>query len=110
MRLIPALILLLALAACSDRPDVKSTVARREDRIKRAEVTLARPPDTRTINVGNNQLLVVEIPVADNFGFVDTQRCFVWRDAEYKSASFQCPSDSNAGAPLTGPEDDKSRY
>jgi hypothetical protein len=34
----------------------------------------------------------MEIPVADPDGETWIQHCFIWRDAEFKTASMQCPA------------------
>jgi hypothetical protein len=44
----------------------------------------------RIYPVGKNELVVIEVPVADNSHFVEKQRCFVRRDAEFKQATMSC--------------------
>lgn len=85
---IPAL---LAGCADTDRPTADARKARTEQRQARAEVTLSKTPVPRTYTIQGNQLQVLDIPVADSSGFVETQRCMVWRDAEFKTATMSCP-------------------
>lgn len=58
----------------------------------KAEAQLAKPPVSRTYTIQGNQIQVVELPVADTSGFVDQQRCFIYRDAEFKTSSISCES------------------
>lgn len=44
----------------------------------------------RSYRFDGSELKVIEVPVKDGSGFVDMQRCFVWRDAEFKSATLSC--------------------
>lgn len=84
---IPAL-----LAGCAD-DDINTVAARKAHADKRqakAEATLSKTPVPRTYSLQGNQLQVVEVPVADSSGFVDQQRCFVWRDQEFKSVTMSC--------------------
>lgn len=80
------------LAGCAD--DEHSTAAARkaykEKRQAKAESVLSKTPVPRTYNLQGNQLHVVEVPVADSSGFVDVQRCFIWRDQEFKQATMSC--------------------
>ena len=57
-----------------------------------AESQLVKPPVPRTYTIQGNQLQVIEVPVADSSGFVDQQRCFIYRDAEFKTSSISCES------------------
>ena len=109
MRKLWPAVLILLLAGCSDDAPVKSGKTRAV-RIAEAEAAVSKSPVPRTYQVGEHQLLVIEVPARDSRGFVENQRCFIWRDAEYKSASIQCPADAIDPLPLVGPEDDKSRY
>lgn len=36
------------------------------------------------------ELLVIEVPVKDITGEVDTQRCYVWRDHEFRTSTISC--------------------
>ncbi len=80
---------LVALAGCSES-STQSKQERRDARIQKAKAELAKGPEVRTYNIGADQLLVMETPVSDIYGFVDYQRCFVWRDSEFKIATISC--------------------
>lgn len=41
---------------------------------------------SKTIKLDSGEMVVVDLP--------DYQRCYVWRDIEFKTASLQCPSDA----------------
>jgi hypothetical protein len=91
---------LLVLASCDSAPDREVVKARQATRKDRAEIQLSKVPETRTHSFPAGQLLVMDVPVSDVPGFVYSQRCFVWRDVELKTASLQCPPDSTPS--LTG--------
>lgn len=105
-----ALLILLAggmLAGCGGPTDEEAKASRRDYRAARAkanEAKLAAPPGTRIHQVGGNQLVVLDVPVPGIAGIVvERQRCFVWRDAEYKTASLSCPHPPEAS--LDDPDD-----
>lgn len=80
------------LAGCAD-DDINAAAARKahaEKRQAKAEAALSKTPVPRVYSLQGNQLQVVEVPVADGSGFVDTQRCFIWRDQEFKQATMSC--------------------
>lgn len=91
MRILMIVLALAILPGCSEPVDKQSNQERRIERVKKAEVKLAKPAQVRTHNLAAGQLLVVEVPVSDTSGFVDGQRCFVWRDTELRTASISCP-------------------
>jgi hypothetical protein len=57
----------------------------------RAEVKQKTPSiePPREYLISSNSLLVLRIPI-DNDGFLEYQRCYVWRDHEFKSATMHC--------------------
>lgn len=78
-------------AGCADdRPIAEARKERTQQRQAQADAALSKTPVPRTYPVGQNQLQVIEVPVADGSGFVDVQRCFVWRDQEFKTATMSC--------------------
>lgn len=79
------------LVSCSEPVDKQSNKDRRTERVRQAEAKLTQPPQVRTHTITNGQLLVLEVPVSDTSGFVEGQRCFVWRDTELRTASISCP-------------------
>lgn len=86
------LICLAALAAgCDDgRAQADVRKQRQAERQEAAEAALARTPEARTYRFDGNELKVIETPVRDATGYVDVQRCFVWRDQEFKTAAISC--------------------
>lgn len=88
-------LVLLTLAACDGGQADADRVAtakseRRAARSEAAEARLAKPPVPRTYSYPDGDLRVLEVPVKDGSGFVDVQRCFVWRDHEYRTATLSC--------------------
>jgi hypothetical protein len=80
----------LAVAGCSNASGDKP-VKTRQQRMAETEAMLNKGPSTRTHKVDGGELRVIETPVSEFPGIVETQRCFVWRDTEFKTASISCP-------------------
>jgi hypothetical protein len=83
-----ALAALMALPGCSDSTAKPRRTA--QDRQQAAEAALSRTPVPRTYRFDGNELKIIDVPVADSAGFVDIQRCYVWRDAEFRTATLSC--------------------
>jgi hypothetical protein len=82
----------VAVSACSDAPPSKeSRQVRVQERLKKAEFTLGQTPQPRSYRFDGNELKVIDVPVADGSGFLENQRCFVWRDSEFRTATLSCP-------------------
>jgi hypothetical protein len=97
------LLLCVLLAGCSPAPEQRQPSQVRSSQA--AEEAVARTPIPRTYQIDGNQLQVIEVPVRIGSRFVEHQRCFVWRDAEFKTTSLQCPSDTGR-VDLAPPERD----
>lgn len=78
-----------ALVACSDAPAGKPPRTAM-DRQQATDAALSKTPEARSYRFDGNELKILEVPVRDASGFVDIQRCFVWRDQEFKSATISC--------------------
>lgn len=88
--MLPALLVtLLFIQGCSETTSEKPKRSKAE-RTAAAQEALHKPLVPRSYRIGQDQLQVIEVPVQDSSGFVDVQRCFVWRDGEYKTASLSC--------------------
>lgn len=83
------LLLLLVVAGCSEAPASKATTTR-QDRQAAAEAALAKTPVPRSYRFDGNELKIIEVPVKDSSGFIDLTRCYVWRDAEFRTSSLSC--------------------
>jgi outer membrane biogenesis lipoprotein LolB len=79
----------LVLTGCSDTAAEKPRKTRQE-RAADAQAQLSRTPESRTYRFDGNELRVVEVPVKDSTDFVDIQRCFIWRDQEFKTSTMSC--------------------
>lgn len=79
----------LLLVSCTPDPP-RVTNRTPAERAARAQEKLAVAPVPRTYPVGKSELLVVDVPVADGQNFVDRQRCFIYRDAEFKQSTMSC--------------------
>lgn len=82
----------IALCGCiGDSPPSKAKKSR-EQRKAEAQEAISRTPMPRRYAIDGNQLLVVDVPVLDPGSvYVDSQRCFVWRDAEFRTSTISCP-------------------
>jgi hypothetical protein len=89
LRLLP----LVVLVACSDAgPSFpKATAAERADA---AQSALAKIPPLRSYHYDRGELLVFDVPVPITRTITGTQTCILWRDAELKTATMQCPVDT----------------
>lgn len=83
------LLLLLVIVGCSDTPTGKPFKTR-QDRQAAAEAALSKTPVPRSYRFDGNELKIIEVPVKDSSGFVDLTRCYVWRDAEFRTSSLSC--------------------
>ena len=82
------LLVALVLVGCS--ADAQKPPRTAKDRKEAAELQLAKTPIPRTYRYADGELKVLDVPVADTSGFVDRQRCFLWRDTEFKTATLSC--------------------
>lgn len=95
------LVLLLAVFGClgaCDRDAGKESLARKSAQLKSAAAANAKaaaPIAPRTIQVGQHEMLVVDVPSVEFGAFISTQRCYVWRDTEFRVASMSCPHEAS---------------
>ncbi len=99
MRTATALIAVVCLGSSGKGPSEQERLANRTARIEKAQTAISKPLAHRVQQVGKNELLTVEIPSADHLGYIDTQRCYVWRDLEMRTASLSCPHPPELAAP-----------
>lgn len=89
MRLVLLLTVSALLGGCGNAEPARP-VKTRKDRLEAAEVELGKTPVPRTYRYADGELRVLEVPVRDSSGFVDRQRCFVWRDEAFRTATLSC--------------------
>ena len=105
MKIVLVLIACIGLAACYNNKSTaeESKVARELEQKKvkqEANVALAisKPLSPRMLQAGAHQLVVLDVPSVGvgssvTMGWwIEKQRCYVWRDAEFKTATISCPS------------------
>ena len=82
-----------AMAVGCDRSPSRAELAV-EDRKQSEDMQarIKRPLEPRVLAAGAHQVHVVDIPSADFGVLVSMQRCYVWRDSEFKTSSMSCPS------------------
>lgn len=87
------LLVCLLLAACSnDRPSDEARAERRAKREAAAAAYVAQPPVAKEHELAKGALVVLDVPVTDGYGSTERQKCFVWRDSQFKTANITCPS------------------
>ena len=97
------LLLALPVLASCWQEEPRPSKASREKRIAQAQEILAKTPVPRTYRYGDGELMVLDIPSANGSGFVESQRCFIWRDTELKTSSLSCPGPSDLFPALDPP-------
>lgn len=93
---------MLALAGCmfdSDSASPPTIKKSRQQRVQDAQQLVTKTPAPRTYRYPDAELRVFEVPVADGMGFVELQRCFVWRDLEFKTSTISCGQQPDVPAP-----------
>lgn len=79
----------LVLAGCGGQPpDAPRT--KPSARAAATEKRLQEGPAARTYPVRGGELLVIEVPVKDSTGLVEMQRCYVFRDLEFRTSTLSC--------------------
>jgi hypothetical protein len=97
----PALLpLLLLLCSCSGQPEHSASREQKmAERRAKAERLAKQPPKRIAYRFDNGELVVIDIATVGDGGLQDSQKCFLWRDAEFKAASLQCPSTATGDLP-----------
>ena len=84
----------LFLLGCGPNREQKLAEERRYESAQKAKVArqMAAPIERNRHKVGANELVVIEVPTVEAplANHVRQTTCFVWRDAEFKTASLQC--------------------
>jgi hypothetical protein len=94
VRLALTTVIVVALAGCGEpRSSYGARTERLAKRAAAAQAHVTKDPVVTTHKVGTGELLVVDVPVADDGGYIlEVQKCFVWRDAAFRSVTMTCPS------------------
>lgn len=86
----------LVLVGCSEAPDVPVVRVNSATAVRAAlaDAAVAQTPVPRRYKVDGNDLMIIDVPSKDEAtGLLETQRCYVWRDNEYRTATITCPAD-----------------
>jgi hypothetical protein len=82
----------LVLAGCNKQAAEKPATDALAQRKEAVKLQISRGPEQRAYKAGAGELVVLDIPAEGPAGlFVETQRCYIWRDAEYRTATLSCP-------------------
>lgn len=97
-RIVWYLVLLTVLGGCEQQRQKAEADKRDAALIMAKEAADARalaqgPLQPRVLAAGAHEVVVVEIPSEAGSGFVSTQRCYVWRDKEFRTATMSCPEE-----------------
>jgi hypothetical protein len=85
-----ALLFVLLIISCGRPADVPGERSARQKRAEQAEAVMSAGPQIRTYRIDGNEFKLIELPVNDGSDFIDIQRCFVWRDEQFKTAAMSC--------------------
>ena len=96
------------LLGCLDAADNRTAV-RKQAKTTAAKALAAKAPEPRTLIINGNQLVVIGVPSQDGSA-VEVQRCYIWRDAEYKTSTISCPSEQETMPFSVLGESEKSGY
>lgn len=82
-------LVVVLLSGCFSEPE-KPNAGVRKERQAKAAAAIAKTPTPRTYRYTDGELRVLDVPSADKNGFMEAQRCFLWRDTEWKTSSLSC--------------------
>ena len=94
MKTVTIMITCIALSGCDGRKSATQQADAQRARHEAAAKTMlvvSAPLKPRVLQAGEHQLVVIDVPSVAMDTFVQTQRCYVWRDAEFKTATMSCP-------------------
>jgi hypothetical protein len=100
VRLVLAAVAIASLGACDREPEKQraAQLVERHQAQAKAKLKADAPITPRALQVGNHELLVIEVPSVEFGSFVSSQRCYVWRDAEFRVATMSCPHEAAIGS------------
>jgi hypothetical protein len=96
-----ALVAICLVAGCSDQST--DHALKKMSRREKLEQAASKPPTRSVYTFEDGQLVVLDITSVTG-GFLDSQRCYVWRDRQFQTSSLQCPSQGEM--PLPNPSVD----
>lgn len=91
-------LLLVFLYGCNEAP-AEPSVSKAAQRRQAAQALADQPPKQTVYHLAHGDLIVLDIATVMPGGNPDSQKCFVWRDTEYKAATLQCPAYSEGDVP-----------
>lgn len=95
MRVVQALLACVVLVACDKKPTAQEARQQRAIQDAQRVAAINKPLAPRVLQAGTHELVVVEVPSATHKTLVSKQLCYVWRDAEFRTASISCPGDGS---------------
>lgn len=96
--------LVLLLVGCSGevhQDDARAT--KRAAQQQAARALADQPPKVKVYRLDAGELTVIDTATVSEGGFPDSQKCFLWRDSEYRTASLQCPAAASGDLPDVTP-------
>lgn len=109
--LLSAAILLVGCDQLRPEPPKPPGPSLAEQRASAARIAASAPVPI-VHKVGEHELLVLEIQSVNRSikWLVDSQRCFVWRDSVYRTATMVCPDGEPARHRIEDDRDDNRNY
>lgn len=85
------LLIALAVSACDSAPPPAHAATRKERR-QDAEAVVSKKPEPFVYSYTEGELRVYDVPtLAPGSALVESQKCFVWRDREFRTSTISCP-------------------
>lgn len=81
----------VVLSACDGKPTPQESSQQHAAHVASAASAASLPLTPRVLRAGANELLVLDVPSVTFETMISRQRCYVWRDAEFKTATISCP-------------------
>ena len=107
MKIVVMVVSCVVLAACDVKPATQESKQQRATRAANVAAAINKPLSPRVLQAGAHELVVLDVPSAQGRTLVERQRCYVWRDAEFKTATISCPGGETSldlGREYSGPD------
>lgn len=91
MKIVLILVACVCLPGCDRQPTAEEVKLRKAEREAKVSGAINRSLSPRVLQAGVHQLVVLDVPFAETRTQVAMERCYVWRDSEFKTATISCP-------------------
>lgn len=99
-RSLALVVVALTVAGCEQGRTPAQVAETEAKRVAADAAFLQKLAEPRVLQAGAHQIVVVEVPQLESGVLRSVQRCFVWRDAEFRTSTMSCPG-ANSDIRLT---------